>query len=87
MNVSVSLTPELVAFIKDKVDTGDYASTSDVIRKALLLLEQAERDEDTDRARLRQAWAEGIASGDTELLDFTELKAAARRRLAGSGTK
>lgn len=33
-------------------------------------------------ARLRQAWAEGIASDDAALLDFAELKAEARRRLA-----
>ena len=35
MNISVSLTPELVSLIKAKVATGRYSSTSEVVREAL----------------------------------------------------
>lgn len=41
--MNVILTPELEAFIHACVKTGRYATTSDVIRKALDLLRQEER--------------------------------------------
>jgi antitoxin ParD1/3/4 len=33
--VSVALTPEIIAMLKDAVDTGEYTSTSEVVRDAL----------------------------------------------------
>jgi antitoxin ParD1/3/4 len=82
MNISISLTPELVGLIKAKVDSGRYTSTSEVVREALRLLERADEREAETRAHLRQAWDDGLASGDAGPLDFAELKAQARRRLA-----
>jgi antitoxin ParD1/3/4 len=81
MNISISLTPELVGLIKAKVDSGRYTSTSEVVREALRLLERADEREADSRARLRQAWEEDIASGDNGPLDFSELKAEARNKL------
>lgn len=81
MNISISLTPELVGMIKAKVESGRYTSTSEVIREALRMLERAEEREAGERTRLRRAWAEGMASGDAGPLDFADLKAEARRRL------
>jgi antitoxin ParD1/3/4 len=78
MNVSVSLTPELVDLIKAKVASGRYTSTSEVVREALRLLERADRREAEELRRLRGAWEEGVASGDAGPLDFTALKAEAR---------
>jgi len=80
VNISISLTPELVSLIKAKVDSGLYTSTSEVVREALRLLERTDREQQT-RASLRQAWDEGLASGDAGPLDFAELKAEARNRL------
>lgn len=82
MNISISLTPELVGMMKAKVESGRYTSTSEVVREALRLLERADEREAEERARLRRAWAEGIESDDAGLLDFADLKAEARRRLA-----
>ena len=82
MNISISLTPELVALIKAKVATGRYSSTSEVVREALRLLERADAREAEEQARLRQAWGEGVASGDAGPLDFAALKAEGRARLA-----
>ncbi len=82
MNISVSLTPELVGLIKAKVDSGRYTSTSEVVREALRLLERADEREVETRARLRRAWEEGVASGDAGPLDIPELKAEARSKLA-----
>ncbi len=78
MNVSVSLTPELVDLIKAKVASGRYTSTSEVVREALRLLERADRHEAEELRRLRGAWEEGVASGDAGPLDFEALKAEAR---------
>jgi antitoxin ParD1/3/4 len=82
MNISISLTPELVGLIKTKVESGRYTSTSEVIREALRLLERADEREADTSAILRRAWEEGIASGDAGPLDFSELKAQGRVRLA-----
>jgi antitoxin ParD1/3/4 len=83
MNISISLTPELMVLIKAKVDSGRYISTSEVVREALRLLERSDRLE-ADRAEgLRRAWQEGVDSGDAGPLDFAELRAEARRELAG----
>ena len=81
MNVSVSLTPELMQLIKKKVESGRYTSVSEVVREALRLLERADMREAEELARLRAAWEEGTASGDAGDLDFKALKKEARRRL------
>jgi len=83
MNISISLTPQLMDLIKAKVDSGRYTSTSEVVREALRLLERSDQLE-ADRAEgLRRAWQEGVDSGDAGPLGFAELRAEARRELAG----
>ena len=61
--VSVALTPEMAGMMRAAVETGEYASASEVMREAL-------RDWKTRRAQreqaiegLRQLWDEGLASG------------------------
>ena len=76
MNLNVSLTDELVRFVKAKVETGRYASSSEVVREALRLLEQQDRDQIE-----KQAWQDGIASGDFQEVDFARLRENARQRL------
>jgi antitoxin ParD1/3/4 len=41
--MNVSLTPELDKFVADKVASGRYASSSEVVRQALRLLEEQEQ--------------------------------------------
>ena len=81
MNMNVSLTEELAGFVKAKVLTGRYSSSSEVVREALRLMEQRDQYEAEKLQRLRQAWDEGIASGDAGELDFAALKEQARARL------
>jgi antitoxin ParD1/3/4 len=87
MNISISLTPELLGLIKSKVESGRYTSTSEVVREALRLLERADEREADSRARLRQSWGEGVDSGDAGPLDFAGLKTQARAKLASSSKK
>lgn len=57
--ISVTVTPEMLRTIRESVDTGEYASVSEVIRHAMRLW-QRERDEHAERiasikARIRQS--------------------------------
>jgi antitoxin ParD1/3/4 len=81
MNISVSLTRELIDLIKAKVDSGRYTSTSEVIREALRMLERNDRLETERLKGLRRAWKEGIESGDAGEIDFAELRKRTRREL------
>jgi antitoxin ParD1/3/4 len=82
MNMNVSLPEELANFVKDKVSTGRYGSSSEVVREALRLMEKTEQQEAQKLAALRQAWKEGIDSGEGGEIDFTALKKEARARRA-----
>ena len=63
---NVNLTPELDRFIASRVESGLYANASEVMRAALRLLEQEEREYEEKMAVLRAAIAEGDASPDAE---------------------
>jgi antitoxin ParD1/3/4 len=84
MNMNASLTEELANFVKAKVGTGRYASSSEVVLEALRLMESLERREAEKLGFLRKAWQEGIDSGDAGELDMAALKREARARLAAS---
>jgi antitoxin ParD1/3/4 len=77
MNISVSLTPELIELIKAKVASGRYSSTSEVVREALRLLERTDQREAERMDWLREAWNAGVGSGDASVLDFAELRVGA----------
>jgi len=82
--MDISLTEELARFVEAKVSSGRYGSSSEVVREAMRLMEKIEL-EDTEKLQLlRQAWREGIDSGDTGDMDFAALKQEARVRLAAS---
>lgn len=64
--ISIALTPQLAEAVRVAVDTGDYATNSEVIREALRLW-QARRDLRAPRlAELRALVQEGLDSGPPE---------------------
>jgi antitoxin ParD1/3/4 len=63
---NVSLPEKLDQFITAKVESGDYANASEVMRTALRLLEKEEREYEEKMAALRTAIAIGDASEDAE---------------------
>ena len=83
MNMNVSLPDELANFVKGKVAAGRYASSSEVVREALRLMDKVEQQEADKLQFLRKAWQDGIDSGDSGELDFAALKQEARARLSG----
>jgi antitoxin ParD1/3/4 len=84
MNMNGSLTDERANFVKAKVSGGRYASSSEVVREALRLMEKIEQQEAEKLEFLRRAWKEGIDSGDAGEVDFSALKQEVRARLAAS---
>lgn len=82
--ISVALTAEQVASLKAAVESGEYATTSEIIREALRDW-QFKRDLRLEEVkRLRELWDEGIASGPPVPVDFAELRTEARRRFAAT---
>jgi antitoxin ParD1/3/4 len=80
--VSVALTGEQIADLKEAVETGEYPSISEIVRQAIWdwRLKRKLRQEDIER--LRQLWDEGQASGPARPLDMEKLLRKARKRLA-----
>ena len=71
--ISVSLTEEHARLLQDAVRSGDYVSSSEVIREALR--------EWKARRLLGQMWDEGIADGSCDPgTTMGDIKAEARRR-------
>ena len=62
--MNVSLTPELEKFVANKVDSGRYTSASEVVREALRLLEQKDRDRDVQLAAFNRELAQRLAALD-----------------------
>jgi antitoxin ParD1/3/4 len=83
--ISIALTEDLAALVRKAVESGDYASTSEVIRDALRdwKLKRAARDEQA--AALRHRWQEGIDSGVAGPLDIEAIKREARTLAEGTG--
>jgi len=61
--LTISLSPQQLERIQRAVETGGYASNSEVLREALRLWERSEEIRELEVARLRKAYEEGIASG------------------------
>ncbi|MGD0294227.1 MAG: type II toxin-antitoxin system ParD family antitoxin [Terracidiphilus sp.] len=80
---NVSLPEKLDKFITTKVEAGEYANASEVMRTALRLLEKEEREYEEKMAALRAAIAEGDASGDAEPGVFERLDAYIEELAAG----
>ena len=79
--ISVAVTPQQAATMREAVEAGEYATTSEIVREAMRdwLTKRELRQEDV--RRLRQLWDEGKASGKSEPVDFDALRKEARQRL------
>ena len=85
--LSVAVTSEQAAAMREVLAGGEYATASEIIREALRdwQLKHGRRQEEL--RRLRNAWDEGIASGPGRELDLDALKIKARSRLAAMVAK
>jgi antitoxin ParD1/3/4 len=59
--ISVALPPEMVAVVRQAVDAGEYASSSEVVREALRDWTQKRSLRQQGVEELRQLWREALA--------------------------
>lgn len=71
---NVNLPEKLDQFITAKVESGEYANASEVMRTALRLLERDEREYEEKMAALRAAIDDGLASGIAEPGVFARIR-------------
>jgi antitoxin ParD1/3/4 len=80
--ISIALTDEMFTSVKDAVASGDYASSSEVIRDALRAWKVRRSREAVAIQELRQLIAEADSSGFEPYQDMQDIKTVGRRRLA-----
>ena len=83
--MTISLSPQPAARIEAAVETGDYASNSEVVREALRLWEGREERRRAAVAKLRQAIEEGLASGLGRSVTAEQLIAEFKAKAAARG--
>jgi antitoxin ParD1/3/4 len=79
--VSIALTTQQAELLREAVDSGEYATASEVVREAMRAWQEKWEARRADIRRLRDLWDEGKASGKPEPLDFDVLRQEARRAL------
>ena len=82
LKISIALTAEQVGALKAAVETGEYATSSEIVREALRdwQFKRAMRQEDL--SQLRQMWDQGKASGSASAIDFDAARVEARQRVS-----
>lgn len=83
--LTISLSDQQSSRLQNAVDTGQYASNSEVVRDALRLWERREEIRAREMSRLKQAYDEGMASGPGRVVDRAGLLAELRAEIAGNG--
>ena len=84
--LSIALTPDMAAIVRQAVESGDYASASEVIRDALRHWKLRRAVDQEMVLELRRLWQEGLESGPAAPLDMDEIKSEARARLEARQT-
>ena len=90
--VNISITPELDAFLQDRVNSGRYQTTSEVVREALRLLERQEQERDAALYQLKAKLERGAGQAEGgELIDgdevFDELREMIEERRRAKATQ
>ncbi|KQZ62108.1 CopG family transcriptional regulator [Rhizobium sp. Root149] len=82
--VSVSMTPQHAELLRDAVNSGAYASGSEVVREAMRDWSAKWIQKRDDIAKLRAMWEEGKASGPALEVDFDAVLDEARQEMAAA---
>lgn len=85
--VSIALTPEMAAVVRQAVDSGEYASNSEIVREALRDWHRKRALQQQEIEEIRRLWTEGLHSGESRFKGMPDLKAEARRRLEAQGER
>ena len=79
--VSIALTGEQIGALKAAIATGEYATTSEIVREAIRDWQFKRELRQEDLKRLRQLWDQGKTSAASPV-DFEAARQEARQRLA-----
>jgi antitoxin ParD1/3/4 len=82
--VSVSMTPQHAKLLRDAVNSGAYASGSEVVREAMRDWSAKWMQKREDIAKLRAMWEEGKTSGPAVEVDFDAVLDEARQEIASA---
>jgi antitoxin ParD1/3/4 len=82
--ISIALPADMATLVRKAVETGDYASSSEVIREALREWKARRAARSEAVSELRRLWEEGIDSGRSAILDVAAIKKRGRQRLRSS---
>ncbi len=86
--ISIALPTDMLTMVRQAVETGDYASSSEVIREALRQWKARRALQGDALSEIKRLWQEGIDSGAGTPLDVEATKRRARARLKDNlGTK
>ncbi len=87
--ISITLPPDMLSLIKEKVKGGDYASTSEVIREAMRLWQKQEEEHHARLSLLRARLECSAQSGTPVPLDqaFDTLEQIHRQRMKAVGNE
>lgn len=80
--LSIALTSEIAATVREAVTSGEYVSSSEVVREALREWKLRHDLYRQEIKELRKLWEEGRHSGPGQFGDLSTIKAEARRRAA-----
>jgi antitoxin ParD1/3/4 len=79
--LSIALTPEMAAVVREYVQNGEYASSSEIIREALRDWKIKRQIQQHELEILRNQWQAGLDSGVGKLADINAIKTEAKKRL------
>jgi antitoxin ParD1/3/4 len=82
---NVNLTPEMDRYVATRIESGQYANASEVLRAGLRELERSEREDQIKLEALRAAIQAGEESGVAEGDVMGEVRERIRRRALVTG--
>ncbi|MBC7973038.1 MAG: type II toxin-antitoxin system ParD family antitoxin [Verrucomicrobia bacterium] len=80
--MTIALSPEMVSMVKEAVESGDYVSSSEVVRDALRLWKSYQASRLQEIEALKALWQQGVESGSGRFSSMDQIKAEARRLAA-----
>ncbi|MEA5552586.1 type II toxin-antitoxin system ParD family antitoxin [Anabaena cylindrica UHCC 0172] len=80
--MSIALTPEMAALVRDAVKSGEYASSSEIIREALRDWKYKRFIQSQNIEEIHRLWQEGIDSSAGKYADIDAIKLEARKCFA-----
>lgn len=85
--ISITLPPDMLNIIREKVKDGAYASTSEVIREAMRLWQRQEEEHHARIASIRARLEQSAHSGEPVLLDaaFEKIEQLHQQRISAPG--